>query len=232
MQRTSDNELRMPFVAPRQREDDLRQWLSGLGLLTLHVSFFLSGIVTLMLVNLATTPADRWAERVAWLWAVLLVIHALVVALLRLVALLRMDDTAVVAGREPHTNGEPAPAALAATAGTYSAASFADWPEPEPEPAPVSTLAPVPAADAAELPVAGSWSDWAPAGTEAAHETPPTRWVTTGSGMTSSDPLPTTDRASWEEAGIGAWLSRRGHDSELERPTEAPASPTGGTDDA
>lgn len=202
---------------PRQIADreHLRRWSAGSGLLTFHVSLFLSGIVVLFLVNLATSPADLWVERVAWLWLVLLVIHALTVLLVQLVALLRGEDTggswfgasrsgAHVRARDPWATP---PAALTATASSGAGngtAPFVNWPEPADD-------ASEPAPEIAALPIAGTWSEWLPASTST--DGGGSAW-SNGDYVPTHDPLPSapmSDRASWEEAGVGAWLSRRGH---------------------
>jgi len=196
---------------PRQSADreHLRRWSAGSGLLTFHVSVFLSGIVVLFLINLATSPAELWVERVAWLWLVLLVIHALTVLLVQLVALLRGEDTKVswfgasrssththAPARDPWATPPTALTARATAPGGNGAEPFVNWPEPADD-------APEPAPATATLPVAGTWSEWLPAGT-----------ATDGDYVPTHDALPSaplSDRASWEEAGVGAWLSRRGH---------------------
>ncbi len=221
---------------PRQSADreHLRRWSAGAGLLTFHVSVFLSGVVVLFLVNLATSPADLWVERVAWLWLVLLVIHALTVLLVQLVALLRGEDTGVSwFGASRSSTHAPArdcwatpPTALTARAtapGGNGTAPFVNWPEPaddapEPEPA---------------LPVAGTWSEWLPASTET--DGGVSAW-SNGDYVPTHVPLPSaplSDRASWEEAGVGAWLSRRGHlggDAEHRASSNGRAAANGQTD--
>lgn len=217
--------------------DDLRRWLAGRGLLTFHVSLFLSGIVVLFLINLATAPADLWVEGVAWLWAVLLVIHALVVALLQLIALLRRDGRDGWDGDDISLSGvsrasardgrESAPAALTATAGANGAAPFANWPQP------MSAPSPEPAA--AAVPVAGTWSDWVPAtGTATVDDNANEPW-SNGTSVPTSDPPPSppaSERASWAEAGVGAWLSRRGQENARNAPPNGRAAPNGQPDRA
>src|SRR5918995_6341744 len=202
-----------PLRRPHQHQDRdaLRLWGTGRGLLTFHVSLFLSGIVVLFLFNLATAPADLWVENAAWLWAVLLVIHALTVVLLQLIALLRGDTTASVFGAPragSHASARdfraPPPTALTATAGAdgNSTATFANWPHSADE-----SPQPVPAA----LPVAGTWSEWLPTGNATGEPASP--W-SNGEYVSTHDPLPAPpmpERVSWEEAAVGAWLSRRGH---------------------
>lgn len=57
-------------------------WLSGFGLLQVHISVYALGIVALYSVNLIRDPGESWAERWILAWTVLVLIHAVVVGLL------------------------------------------------------------------------------------------------------------------------------------------------------
>nr|MBA2277298.1 hypothetical protein [Chloroflexia bacterium] len=183
----------------------LGRWAAGSGFLTLHISVFLSATVVLFMVNLATAPADLWADNVFWPWAVLLVIHGLAVALVLLIGLLRGDASGLVpAATSAGTEHDTRPAALAATINPEHAPQWSSATAQTPGEA-------APLADPALAMVTPPLSDE----TWPGREPPPT--PDNGADAASADPEETSEhgeRVSWEEAGIGAWLTRRSRDGD------------------
>lgn len=184
----------------------LRRWLVGHGFLTFHVSLFLSGGLALLLGNLATSPSDLWADTVIWRWAMLLLIHGLAVALLLLIDLLRGSDVRPAPADDAAHQAHPA-----ALPARIRPEVFASWPSPsptaEPEPEPPST-APVDTPSTAPA-WAGRASPGSPNGDTTSEPS------STGvRDRPATEPASAADRVSWEEAGVGAWLTRRSRDGD------------------
>lgn len=173
------------------------RWLKSSRCFAFHIGLFALGLTIALAINVARTPDEIWADRLAFAWILLLVIHAVVVSLIFAVGLLGSNEEELPiymppgSSRfgQPGTNPAPAPAAPAAPA----------WPAPPPprtgtEPAtetapPVTTPQPAP-----------GWGRRDQASAAA------TSWG-------STTPAPSGETASWREATPAAWLRRRRPDA-------------------
>jgi hypothetical protein len=190
---------------PRGPWRNALRWLKSSRCFAFHIGLFALGITIALAINVARSPGDIWADRLAIGWAILLVLHAGIVLMIWTAGLLTGNGNrapvypgTVLRPRQlqPVT---PTPAAQQPTAATAT-----EWPAPPPEPAPA------PEAWTAPEPKPSAWSPWGqPA-------TPPGDWSTeTGSDTsTGADPAAPVDPrqsepASWREASPGAWLGRR-----------------------
>lgn len=70
----------------------LLDWARGIGFLTLHISIFALGIVTMFVVNLLRSPDRIWVDRAIPIWTLIVIIHAVVVGLLWAIGQLNRED--------------------------------------------------------------------------------------------------------------------------------------------
>lgn len=176
-------------------------WVRGIGFLSLHVSAYALGIVTMFVANLLRSPDDIWVDRSIPIWTLIVVIHAGVVGLVWAVGMLNRDDDDPIrvvsdaswrqaktwpseALLASSTDGEAtAPASAMAREPVGAGDSAVARDETVSQPAPI-----LPAAEGATEP-AVKWSGW--------ESDVPQR-------IDPGDP----DRASWQEAASAAWRDR------------------------
>lgn len=174
-------------------------WVRGIGFLSLHVSIYAVGIVSMFVVNLLRSPDDLWVDRSIPIWSLIVVIHAGVVGLVWAIGLLNRDDDEPIrvvsdahwrhaetwpdgGSAAPTQDGAPAPDAPA-TSSQHTESdeerSAGQETTREPVPAPPVPTSPEP-----------KWAGWE-------SDTP--------QRIDPNDP----DRASWQEAAAAAWRDRR-----------------------
>lgn len=191
----------------RNARERFLDWARGIGFLSLHVSVYALGIVTMFIVNLLHAPDDIWVDRAVPTWTLIVVIHAGVVGLLWAIGQLNRDDDepirivsdATWRNAETWPNGGPAapspeapvvPAQPPATSQTARPAADHDsggvTARRSPPPAPASAASVKPASSAGPV---TKWSGW--------ESDVPQR-------IDPNDP----DRASWQEAAAAAWRDR------------------------
>lgn len=195
-------------------------WVRGIGFLSLHVSAYALGIVTMFVVNLLRSPDDIWVDRSIPIWTLIVVIHAGAVGLAWAVGMLNRDADEPIrvvsdaSWRQAKTwPSEALPQALPAPSTDGQATA----------PAPAMVREPVEDRDGAS---AGDETVSRPAPTLPAPEgvtEPAAKW----SGWESEVPQRVDpgdpDRASWQEAASAAWRDRP---SASNSPAEDSSNPT------
>lgn len=188
----------------RTARERFLDWVRGIGFLSLHVSVFALGIVTMFVVNLLRAPDDIWVDRSIPIWSLIVVIHAGLVGLDWAIASLNRDDDEPIRvvsdanwrvaetwpTNDPTAPLPEGPVGTATTVTTEREVVTAE--ETEAVEAPAQRSAPPPPAPT---------SSASPAG-------PPTKWTGWESDIPqrvdSNDP----ERASWREAAAAAWRDR------------------------
>jgi len=184
----------------RSAQERFLDWVRGIGFLSLHVSVFALGVVTMFVVNLLRSPDAIWVDRSIPIWSLMVVIHAGLAGLVWAIGLLNRDDdepirvvsdaswrraetwpTSDQTAPSPETPAVPAPTLTAprevGTPGEQDAAQETVQHPTPPPPAPASPTT--------------KWSGW--------ESDIPQR-------VDPNDP----DRASWREAAAAAWRDRTG----------------------
>lgn len=171
-------------------------WLKSADFLTVHISAFAIGIVTLLVINLLRSPDDLWVDRAGAAWALLLTIHGVGIGLLWAIGQLGNDDhqaLQVIPDRE--WQGRPG-----------------SWPVAKHDPPTVSVTPAAPVPDEGQrghtavsapvrpsLPVTGQFSP------------PSTGWSFWGDNGGRPNPADDEPKASWKETAT--WLTRGGQGS-------------------
>lgn len=189
-------------------------WLKSADCLTVHISVFAVGIVTLLVINLLRSPDDLWIDRAGAAWALLLTIHGVGIGLLWAIAQLGNDD---------HQALQVIPdAEWRRRSGAWQVAKH------DPPTVSVTRTAPVPDEGQREhttvsapvrpsLPVTGQFSP------------PSTGWSSWEENGGRTEPGNDEPKASWKETAT--WLTRGGKSSQT-APADKPGDetrPSGGS---
>lgn len=201
------------------------EWLSGLDALIFHLSLFAFFGVMLFAVNLILSPDGLWITQLALAWTILLLMHVAILLLLRLIGILRGEETGplqpdVSLSRSQRRRAYPGPAIPGQGAESTPYRESYRLARPAP---------PAHGESAGEnLPPQGATSPTEQrehpeeAEPHAQAESPWTSWRH-DDRHTSGRPVPTPEeRASWSEASQAAWLVHADEDESSAPHSESP----------
>jgi hypothetical protein len=169
------------------------RWLMSSRCFAFHIGLFALGTTLALAVNVAREPAHIWVDGMALAWALLLVIHAVVVSLIFAIGLLGTSEERLpvyVPQYGPGPTTRPAPTAQA---------QAPEWPTP---PSRAASPAPRQAQPQPARPVTASQ----PSGTGQWAQPPSTP---PEAGWPTATMARGSETASWREASPAAWLRRK-----------------------
>ncbi len=199
----------------------LLDWARGIGFLSLHVSIYALGIVTMFVINLLRSPDRIWVDRAIPIWTLAVIIHAMLVGLFWAIGQLNRDDDGpllVVSDAKwrnatTWAGSEPSPPT---TVGAAPSAPSAPMARHTPPPAPresgeETTMHFRPSHPAENQPQYPASS--APAGAPAGASAAASEWSGWESDVPQRIGPNDPDRASWQEAATAAQRGRTGTSS-------------------